>query len=43
MFMEATAREYLVEIDWLVDEDYWVGSFRVKAQQMKNHVYRFAI
>ena len=28
--------EYLVEIDWLVDGEYWVGSSRGKVQPMKS-------
>jgi hypothetical protein len=31
-----------VEIDWLVDGEYWVGSSRGKVQHMKKHVFLFA-
>ena len=31
-----------VEIDWLVDGEYWVGNSRDKMQHMKKHVFRFA-
>ena len=34
--------EYLVEIDWLVDGEYWVGSSRDMVQHMKKHVFWFA-
>ena len=31
-----------VEIDWLVDGEYWVGSSRGMVQHMKKHVFQFA-